>query len=107
MEQLRKHLAGLEKFKVPLLVLIVGVLLMLVPGTDRTREPEAGADALLQQTLSCSEGVGELRVIVSENGVVVICRGADNAKVRLDLIKAIGAYTGFGSDKITILKMAD
>ena len=46
-------------------------------------------------------------MIVSENGVVVVCRGAEDAKVRLDIIRAIGSYTGFGSDKITVLKMAD
>ena len=53
------------------------------------------------------EGVGEAQVIISDNGVVVVCRGAENAAVRLDIIRAISAYTGFGSDRITILKLAD
>ena len=57
--------------------------------------------------LSSVEGVGEAQVIISDTGVVVVCRGAENAAVRLDIIKAIGSYTGFGSDRITILKLAD
>ena len=33
--------------------------------------------------------------------------GAENAAVKLDIIRAISSYTGFGSDRITILKLAD
>lgn len=106
MTELREKLGKLEKFKYPLLVLILGVTLMLLP-TGSPGPAEGDADALLRQVLSCSEGVGEAQVIVSENGVVVVCRGAEDAKVRLDIIRAIGSYTGFGSDKITVLKMAD
>ena len=57
--------------------------------------------------LSRVEGVGEAQVIISDSGVVVVCRGAENAAVKLDIIRAISAYTGFGSDRITILKLAD
>lgn len=106
MTELREKLGKLEKFKYPLLVLILGVTLMLLPAGS-SGHAEGDTDALLRQVLSCSEGVGEAQVIVSENGVVVVCRGAEDAKVRLNIIRAIGSYTGFGSDKITVLKMAD
>ena len=108
MEQLKDKLKKLDQFKYPLLILILGVMLMLLP-SGRGTKAEAAADenTLLQQMLSSSEGVGQARVIVSENGVVVVCYGADDAKVRLDVIKAVSAYTGFGADRITILKMAD
>ena len=79
-----KLLPFLEKYKAPLLVLLLGIALMLIPtGSGR------GETALL-----------------SENGVVVVCDGAENAAVRLDIIRAVGSYTGFGSDRITILKLA-
>ena len=109
MEHLKDKIGKLEKFKYPLLILLIGVALMLFPGTGSKQAaiPSADENALLQQVLSCTEGVGDARVIVSENGVVVVCHGAEDAKVRLDIIKAIGAYTGFGSDKIIILKMED
>ena len=57
--------------------------------------------------LSCTNGVGRAEVIASECGVVVVCDGAEDAKVRLDIIRAVSSYTGFASDKITILKMTD
>ena len=96
----------LDKFKYPLLILVLGVMLMLLP-TGSAKSEEAEGDERIQQMLSSVEGVGEAQVIISENGVVVVCRGAENAAVRLDIIRAISAYTGFGSDRITILKLAD
>lgn len=107
MDRLRDKIGKLEKFKYPLLILALGVALMLFPGGSSATKEAMDENTLLQQVLSVSEGVGEARVIVSENGVVVVCHGAEDAKIRLNIIKAISAYTGFGSDKITILKMAD
>lgn len=108
MSELKEKIAKLDKFKYPLIVLIIGIALMVFPGSSHTAASSAlDKDVLLQTVLTSSEGVGEARVIVSENGVVVVCRGADDAKVRLNIIRAIASYTGFGSDKITILKMAD
>lgn len=106
MSQVKDKIKKLDKFKYPLLILVLGLGLMLMP--SGTKSPVSGeTDALLQQVLSCSAGVGEARVIASEKGVVVVCQGAENAAVRLDIIRAVGSYTGLGSDKITVLKMAD
>ena len=96
----------LDKFKYPLLILVLGVILMLLP-TGSAKSEEAEGNERIQQMLASVEGVGEAQVIISDNGVVVVCRGAENAAVRLDIIRAISAYTGFGSDRITILKLAD
>lgn len=101
-----KALDLLDKFKYPLLILVLGVILMLLP-TGSAKSEEAEGNERIQQMLSSVEGVGEAQVIISDNGVVVVCRGAENAAVRLDIIRAISAYTGFGSDRITILKLAD
>ena len=109
MDEIKKKLGRLERFKYPLLVLLVGILLMLLPLSPSTpkSEVEDGSSRQLEQILSCSRGVGEARVLLSDSGVVVVCKGADDAAVRLDMIRAIRSYTGFGSDKITILKLAD
>ena len=85
----------------------LALLLMLLPFSTAKSEAEDKPDRSLEEILACSRGVGEARVLVSESGVVVVCRGADDAAVRLDMIRAIHSYTGFGSDKITILKLAD
>ena len=96
----------LDKFKYPLLILALGIILMLLPSGGAKSE-EAEGDERIQQMLSRVEGVGEAQVIISDSGVVVVCRGAENAAVKLDIIRAISSYTGFGSDRITILKLAD
>lgn len=109
MSELKKKLKTLDKFKYPLLILVLGLVLMLSPtgGTQKQAQAEDSADGLLAAVLASTEGVGKARVIISDSGVVVVCQGAGNADVRLDIIKAVSAYTGFGSDKITVLKMAD
>lgn len=99
----------LKKYRYPLLILLLGVTLMLLPSARSGKPDEteaAGEELRLQELLSAVEGVGDCRVLLSESGVVVVCRGAESAAVRLEILRALGAYTGFGSDKITILKLA-
>ncbi|NLT15711.1 MAG: stage III sporulation protein AG [Clostridiales bacterium] len=38
-------------------------------------------------------------------GALVVCEGADNAAVRLQLVRAVSGLTGLGSDKIIVTKM--
>ena len=38
-------------------------------------------------------------------GAVIICQGADDPAVRLNLIHAVSKLTGLGADKISVLKM--
>lgn len=100
-------LKKLAQYKAPLLILAVGLLLLLLPGTDQKSAPLPDGDSELSELLSSSAGVGAARVLISEHGVVVVCEGADNAAVKMDIIRAVGSYTGFGSDKITILRLVD
>ena len=106
-ESFRVKAEKLEKFKYPLVVLIIGVVLMLLPSGSSQSKDCPGGEEQMAQILSQTEGVGEARVLISDSGVVVACTGAENARVRLDIIRAVSSYTGFTSDKITILKMAD
>lgn len=94
----------LRQYKYPILVLFLGLLLLLLPSGEPEATPMTESDAL-GLLLSHTEGVGEARVICSECGVVICCEGAADAGVRLNVIRAVRSYTGFGSDKITILKM--
>ena len=104
MEKLKEKLKIIDKFKYPLIVLSVGLLLMLLPGFSSA---SAKDDNELQTVLSSVKGVGEARVIVSEHGVVIVCEGSENASVRLALLEAVKAYTGFTSDKISVLRMKE
>ncbi|MBQ9687189.1 MAG: hypothetical protein IJV41_11720 [Oscillospiraceae bacterium] len=104
---MKKMLLALDKFKYPLIILILGIILMLLPSGHGSEETVPEGDALLAQVLSSTKGVGEAKVLISDSGVVVVCSGAGNASVRLDIIRAVRSYTGFGSDKITILQLVN
>ena len=107
MSELKEQAQKLEKFKYPLIVLVIGVVLMLIPGRNTYQDASDTGESPLRQVLSCTQGVGRAEVIVSESGVVVVCDGAEDAKVRLDIIRAVGSYPGFASYNITILKMTE
>jgi hypothetical protein len=95
----------IEKWKYPILILLAGLLLMLAPGAEKEQTLPPDTQEALAAILSHTQGVGQARVLISGHGVVVACTGAANASVRLDIIRAVSSYTGFGSDKITILKL--
>ncbi len=103
LEDLRKKLA---QFRAPLLVLLAGLLILLLPGGLGKSEAPA-LEPGLRELLSRTEGVGEAEVLISEHGVIVVCEGAHDPAVKLDILRAVGSYTGFGSDRITILPMAE
>ena len=108
MDRLTDKLKKLEKFKYPAIILLIGIGILLFPSGSKAEDrDEYGAEDSLRSALGCAEGVGEVNVVLSDNGAVIICTGAEDAKTRLDIIKAVSTYTGFSSDKITVLKMSD
>ena len=106
MDEIKQILKSAEKFKYPLLILFIGVILMLTPSMRSEPQSAPSDETRLAQALSRTSGVGEASVLISESGVVVVCKGAGTAAVRLDIIRAVRSYTGFSSDKITILQLA-
>ncbi len=110
---------ALAKNKYVLAVLVLGLVLLLLPRAAGTNGTASGAGAPLEasgipldtessrlaELLSRIDGVGDAAVLLSERGAVVVCAGAENAQVRLAVTNAVSAYTGLGSDKITVMKM--
>lgn len=107
----------LARNKYVIAVLLLGLVLMLLPH-GRSEDAAAGGDTLAATGVSLSEenerlaevltqisGVGRAQVLLSGNGAVIVCDGADSAAVRLYVTDAVTAYTGFGSDKISVMKM--
>ena len=95
----------MAKYKYLLLVLLLGLGLLLWPtggsgGAGRTEQ-----EARLEDVLCEIEGAGRVSVLYSDEGVAVVCEGASSARVRLDIVNAVSAYTGFGSDRIEVLGM--
>ena len=110
---------ALAKNKYVAAVLLLGLVLMLLPrGSSEGGTAAAEGDPLAATGVSLAEensrlaelltqitGVGRVRVLLSGNGAVIVCDGADSAAVRLCVTDAVTAYTGFGSDKISVMKM--
>jgi len=38
-------------------------------------------------------------------GAIIVCQGADDVQVRLNIMEAVARITGLGMDKISVLKM--
>ena len=108
----------LKKNRFILAALCLGLMLLLLPksrseaGKEGSGDPMAASGIPLDtegrriaELLARIEGVGETEVLLSGNGAVVVCRGAASPDVRLKVTNAVAAYTGLGSDKITVMKM--
>ncbi len=102
-----------KEYKAVLFVILLGVLLMLLPGGSSEKESEAefsDKEEKLSAVLSQIEGVGRCSVLFRESdknekgGALVVCDGADSAAVCLSVKEAVSAYTGLGSNRIVILK---
>jgi len=109
---LGKFATFLKENKYLILLLCVGLTLLLLPrGTASETAAEGEGDPLDTESrrigalLSAIRGVGETEVLLSAAGAVVVCEGAQDPAVRLNVTNAVAAYTGLGSDKISVMKM--
>lgn len=97
----------LGKYKYPLIILVIGLVLISLPsGSGRSDESSIQKDdeQRLALILESSAGVGEAKVLLSENGAVIVCDGAANPEVKLRVVKATEAFTGLSCDEIQVLK---
>ena len=69
-------------------------------------EKESRTDTILVTDSSRKES-GLIRQIIPPiyRGAVVLCQGADDARIRLQIMEAVKSVTGLSSDRITVLKM--
>ena len=107
-----------------LLVFALGLTLLLLPrsaGQTASAQtgPVSGAalpleasgipmdteELRLAQALGQMRGVGQTEVLLSKEGAIIICAGADDPEVRLEVTEAVSLYTGLGYDRIHIVKM--
>ena len=106
----------LAKNKFVLLALCLGLLLLLLPrktAADTGDGDPMAASGIPLDTESIRiaallgdiRDVGETEVLLSGSGAVIVCQGAEDPDVRLNVTNAVAAYTGLGSDKIRVIKM--
>lgn len=91
-----------------LVAAVVGILLLCWPAGESGTGGDglsSGEEARVEAVLTQMEGVGQAVLLLSEQGAVVICQGADDAGVCLRVTQAVRSYTGLGADKVQIFKM--
>jgi len=98
--------AGAAKYV--LIVAVAGLLLLLWPSGSSFSEKNVPSDTeegKLEAALTQMQGVGAVELLLSEEGAVVVCQGAEDAGVCLRVTRAVVCYTGLGADKVQIFKM--
>ena len=76
----------------------------------QTDENYAGSD-IRRQTVLVTNASREEAVLVKQvnpptyQGAIVLCQGADSARVRLSIVEAVSNATGLSTDKISVLKI--
>lgn len=101
----------------------VRVMLTLASGPEaiyadeKTLSSDSGSDTNGKKTQSQTkyvivkdsggnETLVELKRLCSKyRGALIVCQGAENASVRLDVTNAVRTLTGLGTDCITVVKM--
>ena len=79
--------------------------------TDVVSTADAERNSEERKTVILSEGSAYDKAAVSAmrypefQGALVICQGADSPTVKLDILNAVSALTGLGTDRITVVKM--
>ena len=71
--------AQLNKFKYPLLALVLGLIIMLLPigGSSSQSVSSQTDEQRLAAVLQRCDGVGNVTALLSETGAVIVCDGAD------------------------------
>jgi stage III sporulation protein AG len=75
-------------------------------GDSAENSMEKSAAVVTVSSGSSYETPVTLKYIYPEfQGALVVCEGADNAAVRLQIVRAVAGLTGLGTDKIVVSKM--
>ncbi len=103
-----------------IIVIIVAVALMLIFLGGGEKTESADLENRLEELCSSLAGVGDCRVMVTYResegrygaeksevveSVTVVCRGADRAGVRSELVAMLSSLFGIGSNRIYIARM--
>lgn len=107
MEDILKAIDGAGRLRVMLSVSSGSELEL---AQDVTAQKETESSSRKTQTIVLGVGSGRQEIVVTKSvypritGALVVCEGAGNASVRLDLVNAVGALTGLSADKISVVK---
>ena len=107
MKQLGEVLKGARRSEFWIAAAAICALLALSLGSGDSAA--GGAEARMERILSQIEGAGKVTVMLSDEegaarGAVVAASGAGDARVVLELQRAVRALTGLELDRIEIVK---
>lgn len=95
-----------------LLILVMAVLaLCFLNGSGKQSAAPTDLEARLEQALSCVEGAGDLRVMITEDaegktqGVLIVCEGADDLTTCLSLEQAVCKLLDVERSCVEIVRM--
>ncbi|MCQ2418958.1 MAG: hypothetical protein MJ085_04145 [Clostridia bacterium] len=98
----------------------VSVMLSLRTGTETIYQTDSSissqsgenrSDTAQEATVIVSRGSGGEEAVVRKTilpgfqGALIVCEGADDPSVKLNVINAVSGLTGLSSEKITVVKM--
>lgn len=77
---------------------------------DEEETNDTDRRSVRRETVLVSGNNGESGLVKTVNppiylGAIVVCQGADDPTVRLNVAKAVSAVTGISTDRITVLRM--
>lgn len=82
----------------------VSVLLSVEGSVSRTLA-ESGEETLVVSQKNGEQVVELYYVNPTYMGAVIVCQGASAPEVRLEITRAVSAFTGLGADKIRVIQM--
>lgn len=83
----------------------VDVLLTEALGSETLYQTDEETTVILTDSQRSEEGLVRRRDPPEYLGAIVVCKGADEAVVRLAIVEAVSSVTGLGADKISVIKM--
>ena len=97
-----------------LVLILVAIVVIFYDGEESistsTLVDKSDTETRLESILSSIEGVGESNVLVTEGedgieGVVIVCRGADNIMTRNDILNVVSTALNINKNIIAIYAM--
>jgi len=107
MEEVLGKIDGVGRVDVMLTLKSSSQLTLAQDQNDTRRQEEEKKQS---EVLTINRGSGYQDVVVTEEiypifrGAVVVCEGAQNSSVRLQVMETVAVLTGLGSDKISVVQ---
>ena len=87
----------------------VSVMLSIHSSTTTVYQTDDSSDrqdtVIITDENRSQNGLVQQVIYPKYRGAIIVCQGADNLQVRLNIMEAVSRITGLGMDKISVLKM--